>query len=110
MELIRSLWFYTVVGNTLSAGIVGEATRYFTVGLSGNTLTFSGSNYDPYGDYYNFTYTLVRTERLYTQLQLDQAVSSATDGLYTQDQLDRAVSDAVARAEKPKVVVIPMGN
>ena len=73
-------------------------------------MTVSVSDYDPYGDYYNFTYTLNRTERLYTQLQLDQLISSATSGLYTQAQLDKVIFDAVATAEKPKVVVIPMGN
>jgi len=73
-------------------------------------MTVSVSDYDPYGDYYNFTYTLNRTERLYTQLQSDQLISSATSGLYTLAQLDKVIFDAVATAEKPKVVVIPMGN
>jgi hypothetical protein len=102
--------FYTVLGSTLTATIVGEGSKNYTVGLSGNTMTFSGSDYDPYGDFYYFTYTLTRTERLYTQNQLDQAINSATAGLYTQEQLDQAVSDAVAKAEKPKVVVVPIGD
>lgn len=102
--------FYTVSGSKLTATIVGEGSKNYTVGLSGNTMTFSGSDYDPYGDFYNFTYTLTRTERLYTQNQLDQAINSATAGLYTQDQLDQAVADAVAVAEKPRLVVVPLGD
>lgn len=102
--------FYTVSGSTLTATIVGEGSKSYTVGLSGNTMTFSGSDYDPYGDFYNFTYTLTRIERLYTQAQLDQAINSATVGLYTQDQLDQAVANAVAAAEKPRVLVVPIGE
>jgi hypothetical protein len=119
-----SCGFYTISGNQAIASLVGEATTYVTVSLSGNTMTTSGSDYDnQVGQSYNYTYVWEKTENIYSQSQLDLSVSSAIAAknatiaqrdqtivslnaqiasMYSQAQLSQAVADA--QAEKDTII------
>ena len=67
--------FYTVVsGNRIRIELTGSPTAYADIAYSGNTMTTSGQ--DPYEGFY-YTYFWQKTETLFSESQLNQAVSDA---------------------------------
>lgn len=67
--------FYTVVaGNRIRVELTGSPTTHVDIIYSGNTITTSGQ--DPYEGFF-YTYVWQKTASLFTQSQLNQAVSDA---------------------------------
>jgi hypothetical protein len=67
--------FYTVSGNRIYAGIVGEPSQYVDVQINGDILVTTGSQQDSDGYFFNFIYTWEKIENYYTQNQLNASIT-----------------------------------